>query len=149
MAAAATKHAPVVLTQGAMTATLGSRWSPVPRPTSDNYEDVAVQTFKVGEAKWRPGLGIIPATLVPTLNNDYLWGRLYAGVRADSRELAFGLTAGSAIRVPSGGDARVIGGSVVSLDSRGGQSWTGANKSMGATGAIMDVFAPGELVGRR
>lgn len=149
MAAAATKHAPVVLTQGAMTATLGSRWSPVPRPTSDNYEDVAVQTFKVGEAKWRPGLGIIPATLVPTLNNDYLWGRLYAGVRADSRELAFGLTAGSAIRVPSGGDARVIGGSVVSLDSRGGQSWSGANKSMGATGAIMDVFAPGEVVGRR
>lgn len=137
----------VALADGPMAAALGNRWSPVARPTDDNYEDVAVLTFRVGEAKWRRGLGLIDATLVPTLNTDYLWGRLYAAVRAQPSRIAYGVTAGAAVKV-TGAGARVVGGSVVALDGRDAMTWTGANGSFGTAGATMDVYAPGDVVGR-
>ncbi len=137
----------VALADGPMAAALGNRWSPVARPTDDNYEDVAVLTFRVGEATWQRGLGLVDTTLVPTLNTDYLWGRLYAAVRAQPSRVAYGVTTGAAVKVTASG-ARVVGGSVVALDGRSATRWTGANGSFGTAGATMDVYAPGEGVRR-
>lgn len=137
----------VVLADGPMAAALGARWSPVARPDDDNYEDMAVASFKATDADWQPGLRLLPVTIVPWLNTDYQWGRLYAGVRAARGQLAAGLTAGAGIELRSG-SARVLDGSVVVADGRGAQSWTGANGTMGAVGVALDVFAPGEQVRR-
>ncbi|MEI2775934.1 MAG: Type 1 glutamine amidotransferase-like domain-containing protein [Tetrasphaera sp.] len=147
LVAAAVRSDKVVLADGPMAAALGARWSPVARPDDDNYEDMAVATFKASDARWLPGLRLLPVTIVPWLTSDYQWGRLYAGVRAARGELAVGIASGAGLEVGVRG-ARVIDGSVVVADGRGARSWTGANGTMGAAGVVLDVFAPGESVRR-
>ena len=86
-----------------MTAVLGARWSAKARPTSSTLEAEGVAAFRADDAAWQPGLGLVGATVVPHLTDDYRWGRLYAGVAAAPQQLALGLAAGSAVVLaPSG-----------------------------------------------
>jgi hypothetical protein len=99
------------------------------------------------DAAWQTGLGLVPATLVPHLTDDYRWGRLYAGVTAAPGEPAVGVAAGSAVVLrPTG--ASVRGRSVVVADGRQGAFWTGSNGAMGASGVVLDVFGDGESLRR-
>ena len=82
------------------------------------------------------------ATLVPWLNTDFGWGRLYDGVSADPSTLAVGLAAGSSVTLDAAGSE--TGGSVVVADGRAGTYWTADNGSIGASGVVLDVFGPGE-----
>ncbi len=147
---AAVRTTPVVLADGAMTAVLGSRWSATPNAAEsdlDALEAEGVAAFRADDAQWLPGLGLVPATLVPHLADDYRWGRLYAGVTAAPGELAVGVAAGSAVVLaPSG--ASVTGRSVVVADGREGRFWSGSNGAMGASGVVLDVFASGEALHR-
>ncbi len=143
---AAVRTTPVVLADGAMTAVLGSRWSAkanAPESDLDAIEAEGVAAFRADDAAWLPGLGLVTATLVPHLTDDYRWGRLYAGVAATPGQLAVGVAAGSAVVLaPSG--ATVDGASVVVADGRQGSFWTGANGALGASGVVLDVFGDGE-----
>ena len=133
----------VVMTDGAMTAAFGERFSAHRRPTStSDREDLAIASFRAGDAGWQPGLGIVDATLVPWLNTDFGWGRLYEGVSADPTTLAVGLNAGSSVTMS--GPGAVTGGSVVVADGRSGTYWTADNGAIGASGVVLDVFGPGE-----
>jgi cyanophycinase-like exopeptidase len=95
------------------------------------------------DAAWQPGLGLVAATLVPHLTDDYRWGRLYSAVATAPQQLAVGIAAGSAVVLaPSG--ASVDGPSVVVADGRQATQWTGANGAMGSSGVVLDVFGDGE-----
>jgi len=138
---------PVVMTDGAMTGALGERYSPKRRPTSTaDREDLGIASFRAGDADWQPGLGVVDATLVPWLNTDFGWGRLYEGVSADPTALAVGINAASSVTMAadSGSAGATTGGSVVVADGRAGTYWTAANGAIGASGVVLDVFAPGE-----
>ena len=146
----AVRTRPVVLADGAMTAALGSRWSAkanAPQTDLDALEAEGVAAFRADDAQWLPGLGLVPATLVPHLADDYRWGRLYAGVTAQPRQLAIGVDAGSAV-VLTPHRASVSGRSVVVADGRQGTFWTGSNGALGASGVVLDVFGDGERVRR-
>lgn len=134
---------PVVFADGPAGAIFGARWSPETRPDGDDYEDRAIAAFRAGDAAWQPGLGIIDATIVPALNTDYQWGRLYEALHADPADLALGVSAGAALRF-GGGGAGVVDGPTVVADARQGSLWTSRNGSLGAANVILDVFAPGE-----
>ena len=146
----AVRTTPVVLADGAMTAVLGSRWSAKPNAPEDDLDALeaeGVAAFRADDAAWLPGLGLVPATLVPHLTDDYRWGRLYAGVTTAPGELAVGIASGSAVVLrPS--RAVVSGRSVVVADGREGRFWTGSNGAMGASGVVLDVFGSGERLHR-
>ncbi|MGH3348266.1 MAG: cyanophycinase, partial [Nocardioides sp.] len=134
---------PAVLTDGPVTAALGERYSPNRRPTSaGDREDLGIASFQAGDAAWQPGLGLVDATVVPWLNTDFGWGRLYEGVSADPATPAVGINAGSSVTHDSAGGT--TGGSVVVADGRAGTYWTADNGAIGASGVVLDVFGPGE-----
>jgi len=143
----AVQQTPVVLADGATTAVLGSRWSAKARPTSTTLEDEGVAAYRADDAAWLPGLGLVGATVVPHLTEDFRWGRLYAGITAAPDELAVGVAGDSALVLSPTG-ASVSGASVVVADGRSATTWTGANGALGASGVVLDVFAGGEEVGR-
>ncbi len=133
----------VVLTDGAMTAALGDRYSPKRRSTSTaDRENLGIESFRAGDAAWQPGLGIVDATLVPWLNTEFGWGRLYEGVSGDRATLAVGINAGSSVTMTAAGGE--TGGSVVVADGRAGTYWTADNGAIGASGVVLDIFGPGE-----
>jgi cyanophycinase len=134
---------PAILTDGPVTAALGERYSPNRRPTSSgDREDLGIASFQAGDAAWQPGLGLVDATIVPWLNTDFGWGRLYDGVSADPSTLAVGIAAGSSVTLDAAGSE--TGGSVVVADGRAGTYWTADNGAIGASGVVLDVFGPGE-----
>lgn len=143
----AVRATPVVLADGAMAAVLGSRWSATARPTSSTLEAEGVAAHRADDAAWQPGLGLVAATLVPHLTDDFRWGRLYAGVTAAPDELALGVAAGSALVLSPTG-ASVAGASVVVADGREATTWTAANGALGASGVVLDVFGDGEVLAR-
>lgn len=147
MVATAVRTAPVVLADGPAAAYAGTRWSPNPRPDGDDYEDRAVAAFKTGEARWRAGLALVPAAVVPAINTDYQWGRLFNAVATARSQLGLGISAGTAIRF-QGGEARVVDGSVVVADGRDATTWSSRNGTLGAGGIVLDVFGPGERLAR-
>ena len=143
----AVQHTPVVLADGAMSAVLGARWSAKARPTSSTLEAEGIAAYRADDAAWLPGLGLVGATVVPHLTDDFRWGRLYAGVATAPQQLGVGLAAGSAlVLAPSG--ASVSGESVVVADGREASSWTAANGALGASGVVLDVFGDRESVSR-
>ena len=143
----AVRRTPVVLTDGATSAVLGSRWSAKARPTAATLEDEGVAAYRAADAQWLPGLGLVRATVVPHLTDDFRWGRLTAGVTAAPTELGLGVAAASALVLGPDG-ARVSGASVVVADGREATTWTSANGAMGASGVVLDVFGSGERVAR-
>jgi cyanophycinase len=143
----AVRRTPVVLADGAMSAVVGERWSAKARPTATTLEDEGVAAYRADDAVWQPGLGLVGATVVPHLTDDFRWGRLYAGVTAAPAQLGLGVAAGSALVLSPRG-AAVSGASVVVADGRAATTWTGANGALGASGVVLDVFGAGEAVRR-
>lgn len=143
----AVRSTPVVLTDGAMTAVLGARWSAKARPTPTTLEAEGIAAHRADDAAWQPGLALVPATLVPHLTDDFRWGRLYAGVAAARGQLAIGVAAGSAVVLSPTGTS-VSGASVVVADGRDATSWVSANGALGASGVVLDIFGDGEALAR-
>ena len=87
-------HAPVVMTDRAMTAAVGRWYSAVAEPVPSTIEAQAVAEFRAGFVKVRPGLAILPGVaLEPRLTVDYRWGRLYGLTRAHPDTIALGVAA--------------------------------------------------------
>ncbi len=142
--AQAVRSVPAVFADRHMAAAFGRSWSPKADPTDDNYEDEGVANFRTDDAELRPGLGLVSASLVPTLTYDYRWGRLFALGQHDRSHLALGL--GEETAVVLGHHAgRIAGtGSVAVLDSRQARYTTATNGAIGAVNTVLSTFAPGE-----
>lgn len=137
--------APAVLTDGAMTAAMGTRYSTVARPTSDNYEDEGIRSFRADAQTWAPGLGLVRGvTLEPRLTDDYRWGFLYGAAAKDRSTVPLGVSERTAIRLSPRGAVVVGERSVVSLDGRSARFGTGSNGAMAAVGVWLNTYAAGE-----
>ncbi len=140
-------HAPVVMTDRAMTAAAGRWYSAIAEPVPSTIEAGAVASFRAGVVKVRSGLAILPGVaLEPRLTVDHRWGRLYGLTCAHPDTIALGISANSAIEI-RGTTATVIGGpSVVSADGRTARFATGANGAVAAFNVLLNTYAPGDVV---
>ena len=141
---------PVVLADRHLAAALGTWWSTKADPTDTNYEDEAIAGFRTGDGQWQRGLGLVSGSLVPSLTLDYRWGKLFDVGALAPEQAAWGIGEDTAVRVAPGAAATVVGdGSVVALDARTAQLWTGPNGAIGAAGVLLSTFGAGEVVGVR
>lgn len=137
--------APVVLADRHLTAALGTWFSTKADPTDENYEEEAVANFRTGDGQWQRGLGLVTGSLVPSLTLDYRWGKLFDLGALEGEQVAWGVGEDTAIRLAPGAAATVVGdGSVVALDPRGADSWTGPNGAIGAVNVLLSTFGDGE-----
>jgi len=139
---------PVVLADRHLSAGLGTWFSTKADPTDTNYEDEAIANFRTGDGAWQRGLGLVSGSLVPSLTLDYRWGKLFDLGALAPGQVAWGVSEDTALRVPSGASATVVGdGSVVALDPRSAQFWTGPNGAIGAVNVLLNTYGDGESVG--
>lgn len=137
--------APVVLADRHLTAGLGTWFSTKADPTDANYEDEGIANFRTGDGQWQHGLGLVAGSLVPSLTLDYRWGKLFDLGQLDSEQVAWGLGEDTAVRVAPGGASAVVGdGSVVALDPRSAQFWTGPNGALGAVNVLLSTYGAGD-----
>ncbi len=117
----ATLGAPLVMTDGAMTAVMGDWYVTDPDPTDDDYQDVGIEDFQADGVTIAPGLGIIDgAAFEPLVTWDQRWGRLYNLAAADPATIVFGISENTSLVMDRHG-ANVVGErSVIALDGRGG-----------------------------
>jgi len=143
----ATLGAPLVMTDGAMTAVMGDWYVTDPDPTDDDYQDVGIEDFKVDGVTIAPGLGVIEgAAFEPLVTWDQRWGRLYNLAAADPETLVFGISENTALVLSRDG-ASVLGErSVINLDGRQGTYLTSDNGALTALNVVMNLYAPGDLV---
>jgi cyanophycinase len=142
----ALRQSAVVMLDHAMTATAGDHFDAV---NEDASEDDAIAAFRTRSAVIKPGLGLVHgAAFEPRLQIDKRWGRLFGIGSQRQQSAVYGISESSAI-VLNGGQARVIGQNpVVALDARQATFFPGDNGALGALNVLLDVFEPGELMGR-
>ncbi|MDR2986177.1 MAG: hypothetical protein LBV34_15180 [Nocardiopsaceae bacterium] len=144
---AAVAQAPVVMTDHAMTAAMGSWYLANPETASKTRGDQAIAAFRADFATVKPGLGIVPgAAFEPRLTRDYRWGLLYGLTMARPDTITFGIATDTGL-VLSGDGATVAGSlSVAALDGRSATFGVGTNGAMAAFNVLLDTFAPGDPV---
>ena len=80
--------APLVITDRAMTAAMGARYSTNPEPTEDTVQPAASEAFLADGTSFADGLGIVDGvTFEPRITLDQRWG---PGGRVDGRSVAAG-----------------------------------------------------------
>jgi cyanophycinase len=141
---AAAGATPAFLADDHFAAAMGGWWSPKADPTAATLEDEGIAAFKAADGDWQPGLGLVSANVVPRLNGDSRWGRLFGLGQVDQTRLAFGVADGTAVALSRTGATAVGGTSVVVLDGRQASFSTAGNGAIGATNVVLDVFGPGE-----
>ncbi|WP_353951453.1 hypothetical protein V6K52_17735 [Knoellia sp. S7-12] len=147
MVRSAVLTAPVVLADRHLTAGLGTWFSTKADPTAMNYEDEGIANFRTGDGAWQRGLGLVTGSLVPSLTLDYRWGKLYDVGQLEPTQIAWGVSEDTAVRIAPGAAATVVGdGSVVALDPRAAQFWTGPNGAIGAVNVLLNTFGAGEAL---
>jgi len=144
---AAVAEAPVVMTDGAMTAAMGSWYLANPEPSKKDLGDQAIAAFRADNATVKPGLGIIPgAAFEPRLTQDYRWGSLYGLTMARPGTIAFGVAGDTGLLLQHDG-ATVAGAlSVAAMDGRSAAFGVGTNGAIAAFNVLLDTFAPGDVV---
>lgn len=138
---------PVVLADRHLAAGLGTWFSTKADPTETNYEDEAIANFRTGDGQWQRGLGLVTGSLVPSLTLDYRWGKLFDLGALEGGQVAWGVGEDTAVRLAPGAAAAVVGdGSVVALDPRDAEFWTGPNGAIGAVNALLSTFGQGDTL---
>ena len=137
-----------VMTDGAMTAAMGTGYVANADPTLADVQAEGEADFRTGHVRVEPGLAIVPrADFEPRLTIDYRWGRLYGLSHADPSRIVFGLSQRAALVLDPGADPIVVGDRpVVSLDGRTATFLNGTNGALSALNVLMNVFAPGDRV---
>lgn len=144
---AAVATVPVVMTDGAMTAAMGSVYVANADPTDDDYQEMAEQMFWTGNSNVQPGLGIIAgAAFEPRNTYDQRWGRLFGITTVAPDVIAFGISEMTAIVLENGGATVVGERSVVAVDGRGATVLDGDNGAFTELNTLVDIFAPGDAV---
>jgi cyanophycinase-like exopeptidase len=144
----ALRSAPVVLTDQAMTQAFGGAYAANPNVPPSGIDAAAIHRFRAANARVRTGLGYLPgAMFVARLGEDERWGQLYGLTIERPGLLAFGIDEGTAIELPRGGPAVVVGQlSVVTVDGRSATAMVGSNGAFTDLNALLDTFAPGDRV---
>lgn len=140
------KYANVLMMEKAMAAAAGEAFDAI---AEDGSADGAIASFMANTAVVRAGLRLVEgAAFEPRLQTEMRWGRLY-GVAAKKRHLAvYGISEASAVMVDRG-HASVLGQNpVVALDARSATFMTGENGALGAFNVLLNVYEPGEVIGR-
>jgi cyanophycinase len=144
---AAVAQAPVVMTDGAMTAAFGSWYLANPEPGTKDLEDQAIAAFRADYATVKPGLGIVPgAAFEPRFTEDYRWGQLYGLTMVRPDTIAFGIAGDTGLVLGDDGAAVAGNLSVVALDGRSATFGVGANGAIAAFNVLLDTYAAGDLV---
>ena len=139
--------APLVMTDGAMTAVMGDWYVTDPDPTDDDYQDVGIEDFQADGVTISPGLGIIDgAAFEPLVTWDQRWGRLYNLAAANPETIVFGISENTSLALDRHGASVVGERSVIALDGRGGAYLTGDNGALTALNVLMNLYAPGDAV---
>jgi cyanophycinase len=143
----AVAQAPVVMTDGAMSAAMGCWYLANPQVGNKDLADQAIAAFRADYATVKRGLGVVPgAAFEPQLTEDYRWGALYGLTMARPDTIAFGISGDTGL-VLSSGAAKVAGSlSVAALDGRSATFGVGTNGAMAAFNVLLDTFAPGDVV---
>jgi cyanophycinase len=143
----AVAEAPVVMTDHAMTAAMGDRYTALPDPNKKTLQDQGIDDFFPADTPVEQGLGILAgASFEPRLTADYRWGRLYELSNAEHSTIAFGICDGTAI-VLQGSSPTVDGDlSVVSVDGRAGTFGVGTSGALAAFDVLLNTYAPGDAV---
>jgi cyanophycinase len=144
---AAVARAPIVMTDGAMTAAMGSWYLANAEPGKQDPEDQAIAAFRADNASVKPGLGIIPgAAFESRLTQDYRWGSLYGLAMARPDTIVFGIAGDTGLVLGDAGAAVAGRLSVAALDGRSATFGVGANGAIAAFNVLLDTFAPGDVV---
>lgn len=131
-----------VMTDGAMTAAMGTTYLANPDPKLFD-EKASVDQFRTAYPVVQRGLGLVPGyRLEPELTEGYRWGRLYTGAHGSPRTIGAGISERTALRVSHRG-AQVVGErSVVTADGRQARWLPGSNGALGALDVFVSTFGP-------
>ncbi|MDN5764814.1 MAG: Type 1 glutamine amidotransferase-like domain-containing protein [Humibacillus sp.] len=144
---ASARDSAVVMTDGAMTAAMGTRYATDADPDENTLEDEAVRDFRAGNAELQPGFDVVSdATLEPRLTRDYRWGRLFDAARPHPSTLSVGVSELTALELGHG-RARVVGDrSVTTLDARYARFLSASNGTFGMINGLISTFGPGQRI---
>lgn len=136
-----------LLADNAAAALIGSDFvamEPVER--MDDAEFATQKAFWRGKTIHAPGLGLLDIALEPQVLEDNRWGRLISLAYARPERLALGLSKDAALFLTQDG-AELAGANVLFVfDLRGAQLGLGDNEAFVIANALVDVFAPGDVV---
>ncbi|MGH9625625.1 MAG: hypothetical protein ACRD4G_14965, partial [Bryobacteraceae bacterium] len=152
------RRSPAVITDGAMTAVLGSAYAGNPWPAPTQVSEAAIQAFRSGAVSIDSGLGLFPTLdFVPRLYANEAWGQLYSLSRADHEVQVVGIGEASALVVQpfmasSANRCATITVTgkqpAVSLDARAATFRPATNGTFSALNVLMNVYAPGDTLTR-
>lgn len=141
----AARDSAVVMTDGAMTAVMGTRYSTDANSDDDNYEDEAVLDFRAGNAKLQSGFGVVRnVTLEPRLTRDYRWGRMFDAARPHPSTLSVGVSELTALELGRSRPKVVGERSVTTLDARYARFLSASNGTFGMVNGLLSTFGPGQ-----
>lgn len=118
-----------------------------PPPGETPFDDIAAsRSFLSGQVLTTGGLHILPLQIETRLFEGNRWGRLFSLVYDNPKWVGLGLNANTAVEVGQDG-ASVLGENVIlSLDMRKARLALGDNGAFAFANALMDVYAPGEVI---
>lgn len=132
-----------VMTDGAMTAVMGTTYLANPDPKLFD-ENEAIAQFRTDYPRLQRGLGLVPGyRLEPELTEGYRWGRLYTGAHASPETVGIGVSERTAVRVSPVGATVVGERSAVVVDGRQARWLPGSNGALGAVNVWLSTYGPG------
>lgn len=137
-----------LLADNAAVAVLGAYYSNhAPTPSDAELAEIATQkSFIQGITQVRPGLGLLDIIIEPRLLDDNRWGRLFSVLHAQPNFIGIGLNDLTALEIDPTG-ATVLGDDGIFIfDLRNAAVEVGSNKGLMIANALLDVFAPGDVV---
>ena len=118
-----------------------------PTPSDAELEELATQkSFWQGRTKMLPGLGWLNVTLEPQLVGDLRFGRLFSLAYNHPDLLAIGLNQDTALLLTADGPTALGDDGIYVFDLRQARTQLGANEGFIISNAMLDVFAPGDLI---
>lgn len=118
-----------------------------PTPTDPELEEIATQrSFWQGRTEIAPGLGWVKFNLEPQMMEDLRFGRLFSLAYNKPQTIAVGLNSGSAMKVTMDGSTCIGQNGIFVLDTRRARLKIGTNEGFNIGNALLDVFAPGDLM---
>jgi cyanophycinase len=119
-----------------------------PIPDESEQAEIATQkSFIAGITDVQPGIGLLNVIIEPRLLDDNRWGRWFSVAHAHPEVIALGLNDNTALIISTSG-TKVIGeDGIFILDLRTAKLGLGTNDGYVIANGLLDVFAPGEIVG--
>lgn len=120
-----------------------------PTPREGEEAELATQkSFINGRTTLKPGLGLLAANVEPALLNDNRWGRAFSLAYHHPETVVVGPGAGAVLALTAQGASIWGDNAVFILDARQSARALGDNQGYVIANLFLDVFAPGDTLGR-